>query len=357
MSSQAEALVAAQREGAAIGTRASPSSRTSPTRASDARTRSATALVPVDSPAVERLHDVASRLILAAEAPERRLAGLREDVRPETLVRDLLVSPTLGLVHPPDVVVAPGAEREFELNKSLVERVLHASLLVRVSTPTQDRPRRGRLATTTSWSSGCSTGAPGSPGRTARRRRPGRELAQVSRLVTALGGTLTVRRREPEGTVVEVRLAARSGAGLASSDADGEARRVLVVDDNSINRRLAAAMLGRAGLETDVVDSGTEALAAMAERRYGLVLMDVQMPGLDGRETTRAWRRGGPSGHGDPADVPIVALTAHVGQDERDACDAGGDGRLPEQAVRHRGAGHDVPALAPGDQAGSGEAR
>jgi len=51
---------------------------------------------------------------------------------------------------------------------------------------------------------------------------------------------------------------------------------------------------------------------------YGMVFMDVQMPGVDGREATRIWRTS--SGFATAADVPIVALTAHVGQQEREDC-------------------------------------
>ena len=91
-------------------------------------------------------------------------------------------------------------------------------------------------------------------------------------------------------------------------------------------------MLTRSGSDSDVVASGEEALRMLAERPYGLVLMDVQMPGMDGREATRRWRRGG--GGATAAAVPVVALTAmraawaacsaHVGQDDRDACAAAG---------------------------------
>ena len=106
-----------------------------------------------------------------------------------------------------------------------------------------------------------------------------------------------------------------------------ERAQALVIEDNEINRRLAAAMPDRIGLATDVVDSGTAAILAMRATSYGVVFMDVQMPELDGREATRRWRR--TTDGATPADVPIVALTAHVGQAEREACrDAGMDDYL-----------------------------
>jgi CheY-like chemotaxis protein len=144
-------------------------------------------------------------------------------------------------------------------------------------------------------------------------------LAQVARLAAALGGTVDVARVPGGGTSARLRVQAPVHVQSMSHD---RSTRVLLVDDNDVNRRLAAAMLGKLGVATDVVDSGEAALDAMRETAYGLVLMDVQMPGMDGREATRAWRTQGEGAT--TADVPIVALTAHVGQAERDACrDAG----------------------------------
>ena len=152
----------------------------------------------------------------------------------------------------------------------------------------------------------------------------GSGLAQAARIASALGGSLTVSELPQGGTLARLRVAARAG-GPASWTT--RSTRVLLVDDNTINRRLAAAMLDRIGLATDVVDGGAAALAAMRARSYGVVFMDVQMPEIDGREATRRWRTA--TDGATPADVPIVALTAHVGQAEREAChDAGMDDYL-----------------------------
>lgn len=147
----------------------------------------------------------------------------------------------------------------------------------------------------------------------------GSGLAQTARLAQALGGTLTVERLAEGGTLARLRVQAPVHVPTVSAD---RSTRVLLVDDNDVNRRLAAAMLGKLGVATDVVESGEAALESLRATPYGLVLMDVQMPGMDGREATRAWRTQG--GGATPPDVPIVALTAHVGQTERDLCrDAG----------------------------------
>ena len=69
-------------------------------------------------------------------------------------------------------------------------------------------------------------------------------------------------------------------------------RRVLVVDDNALNVRTAVGLLERAGFECDVARSGAEAVQAAAQLSYGLVLMDCEMPGMDGYEATRLIRSG-----------------------------------------------------------------
>jgi signal transduction histidine kinase/CheY-like chemotaxis protein len=118
-------------------------------------------------------------------------------------------------------------------------------------------------------------------------------------------------------------------ATTARTPTSAASRRVLVVEDNAVNQRVAQAMLQRFGMTVDVVDSGDGAIDALAARDYDLVLLDMQMPGKDGPETAREIR--------DPAssvrrhDVPIVALTANVLPEHRELCYAAGmDDFLPK---------------------------
>jgi len=91
--------------------------------------------------------------------------------------------------------------------------------------------------------------------------------------------------------------------------------RVLCVDDNPANLRLVETLLQEMGAQVVAVDNGSAALQASAEQRFDLILMDVQMPGLDGRQTTEAIRRReAAEGH---VPVPIVAVTAHALAGER----------------------------------------
>jgi PAS domain S-box-containing protein len=107
----------------------------------------------------------------------------------------------------------------------------------------------------------------------------------------------------------------------------GEAHplRVLVAEDNSVNQRLAALTLEHLGYRADIVANGLEALEALRRQRYDVVLMDVQMPELDGLEATRRIRAGWP-----PDKRPrIVAMTANAMLEDREAClEAGMDAYL-----------------------------
>ena len=95
---------------------------------------------------------------------------------------------------------------------------------------------------------------------------------------------------------------------------------VLVVEDNPVNRSVAVSMLTRLGHRADVAHDGRDALDALEQRAYDAVLMDCQMPELDGYEATRELRRreaGGPR-------VPVIALTAHAMESDRQRCLAAG---------------------------------
>ncbi|HEV8111377.1 MAG TPA: response regulator [Planctomycetota bacterium] len=102
----------------------------------------------------------------------------------------------------------------------------------------------------------------------------------------------------------------------ASEARAGTRGRLLIVEDNLINQKVGAQMVARLGWRADIATSGIEALAAVRQIRYDLVLMDCQMPRMDGFEATREIRRlGGPF-----AKLPIVALTAIAMEGDRERC-------------------------------------
>lgn len=92
---------------------------------------------------------------------------------------------------------------------------------------------------------------------------------------------------------------------------------VLVVEDNALNRQVASGLLHAEGARVRLAEDGREGIHAVlgGEERYDVVLMDVQMPGLDGLEATRQIRADGRF-----ADLPIIAMTANAGAEDRAAC-------------------------------------
>jgi PAS domain S-box-containing protein len=100
-------------------------------------------------------------------------------------------------------------------------------------------------------------------------------------------------------------------------------KHLLLVEDNMVNQKVAQAMIKRLGHKVDAVSNGEEAVKILQIVNYDLVLMDCQMPVMDGYEATRAIRSGDHGKVLNP-DVPVIALTANVVQEDRDACFASG---------------------------------
>ena len=108
----------------------------------------------------------------------------------------------------------------------------------------------------------------------------------------------------------------------------GRRLRVLLAEDNPVNQRVARTILEKAGHEVTVAHNGREALARTQAERFDVILMDVQMPEMDGLEATKAIR-GLETGRG--GRVPIVGVTAHAMKGDRERClGAGMDGYLPK---------------------------
>jgi two-component system, sensor histidine kinase and response regulator len=114
---------------------------------------------------------------------------------------------------------------------------------------------------------------------------------------------------------------ARRATAAAVAPAGGRPLRILVAEDNAVNQQVAVGMLERAGHTARVANNGREALALLEKEPFDVVLMDVQMPELDGFETTAAIReREKTTG----THVPIVAVTAHTMKGDADRCLAAG---------------------------------
>ncbi|MBO6783444.1 MAG: response regulator [Alphaproteobacteria bacterium] len=147
--------------------------------------------------------------------------------------------------------------------------------------------------------------APGLPPPVARLRTPVDEtmLFRALRMAHAIVGSAGHAAAEEERSLLE-----RKGAVRDLS--------VLVVEDNVVNRKVISKILTRAGHRAFVVDSGDAALDALDAREFDVAIMDVNMPGLSGPETTKHFR----FAHMDEPYLPIIALTADATLDTREEC-------------------------------------
>ncbi len=140
---------------------------------------------------------------------------------------------------------------------------------------------------------------------------PLRQSSLYHALVAELDGASPTRaRRADDVDVIE-----------AASLSRGKGQRVLLAEDNTVNQRVAVHMLERLGYAVDVVGNGAEALAAAASGRYQLILMDCQMPEMDGFAAARAIRA---AEAGSGRHLPIIAMTANALQGDRERCLAAG---------------------------------
>ena len=93
-------------------------------------------------------------------------------------------------------------------------------------------------------------------------------------------------------------------------------KRILIAEDNAINQKLAVILLGKAGYSADTVENGIKAIEKVQKENYNAVLMDVQMPEMDGFEATRHIREW----EADRQHIPIIAMTAHAMKGDRERC-------------------------------------
>jgi signal transduction histidine kinase/CheY-like chemotaxis protein len=151
-------------------------------------------------------------------------------------------------------------------------------------------------------------------------------LAITKKLVQMHNGRIWVESEVDRGSAFHVEIDLNEIPASPDAVPARSRDRILIVEDNLVNQRVVAGLLNKKGYETTVVNHGGEALAALEAASFDLVLMDVQMPVLDGLETTRRirlderWRN-----------LPIVGLTAHAMTGDRERCiQAGMNDYLPK---------------------------
>jgi CheY-like chemotaxis protein len=153
-------------------------------------------------------------------------------------------------------------------------------------------------------------------------------LAICKQLAEMMDGRVWVESQMDQGSVFHATLRMRQAAGVpeptaAEAEANGntEPRRILLVEDNAINRKVVVGLLKKYGHRIESAENGLEALDALAKSNYDLVLMDVQMPVMDGLEATRRIRAAESGGN---SRLPIVGLTALAMKGDREICLAAG---------------------------------
>ncbi len=147
--------------------------------------------------------------------------------------------------------------------------------------------------------------------------------------IRALFGLASPSRPQP---LLDAPLPASGGSGATEPELHGH---VLLVEDHPVNQKVARKLLERLGLTVDLAENGEEALARIREQRYDLVLMDCQMPVLDGYSATRRLRE---IEHDQlKSRLPVIAMTAHAMVGDRERClQAGMDDYLSKPLDRTR---------------------
>jgi CheY-like chemotaxis protein/HPt (histidine-containing phosphotransfer) domain-containing protein len=154
-------------------------------------------------------------------------------------------------------------------------------------------------------------------------------LAITRKLVETHGGKIWVESEEDRGSSFHVSLPyerAQAAASVPATDHSGSGAcasalppkppaRLLVVEDNLVNQKIVGAILRKKGYTIEIANNGQEALEKLESGDFSLVLMDIQMPVLDGLETARRIRRTDPL-----RNLPIVAMTAHAMTGDRERC-------------------------------------
>ncbi|HJN76597.1 MAG TPA: response regulator [Myxococcota bacterium] len=163
-------------------------------------------------------------------------------------------------------------------------------------------------------------------------------LAISKRLAERMGGGISAQSVEGRGSTFHVRIRAGTARAAEIQPIDlgcvlfpePSRRRILLAEDNPVNQKVAVLFLRRLGYDAVVVEDGEQALEAIAKEAFDIVLMDVQMPVMDGLEATRrlrTWNR----------DIYVIAMTANALRGDREACiEAGMDDYLSKPFTPER---------------------
>jgi len=160
-------------------------------------------------------------------------------------------------------------------------------------------------------------------------------LAICRELTQMMGGVISVDSREGQGSIFVVELPLEHGVAAEGAitepmeETDAGALRLLAAEDNPTNQQVLAAVMGSLGIDIDIVGDGQQAIDAWRVGAYDLILMDIQMPVMDGIDAARAIRAA--EAEDGRKRIPIVALTANaLSHQVEEYLRAGMDGHVPK---------------------------
>jgi CheY-like chemotaxis protein len=163
-------------------------------------------------------------------------------------------------------------------------------------------------------------------------------LAISKKLIELMGGEINAESEPGRGTVFRFTvcfekevavsgMSAEKEGGTSSSAHQLDNYHILLVEDNVFNQKMATIAIEQMGIKVDVASNGREAIEALDRTKYDMVLMDIQMPEVDGIEATRMIRNSQVAARN--SRIPIVAMTANATTRDREKCmDAGMDGYI-----------------------------
>lgn len=151
----------------------------------------------------------------------------------------------------------------------------------------------------------------------------GMGLVLSKKLCELMGGDIFVKETSSNGTTFEFHVILKSGDSNEHKEPKGKLRRILLVEDNLVNRKLTRNLLSNSGYEVDVAENGWVAIAKFKQRAYDMILMDIQMPVMDGITACKEIRSIEPR-QGNESRVKIFAFTANAQKQDKDECMAAG---------------------------------
>ena len=165
-------------------------------------------------------------------------------------------------------------------------------------------------------------------------------LAICKRLIEAMGAIIGINSREGEGSTffftLPMHIAETEDKSIRQAAVTGEYTgrklRILVVDDNGINQKVLQGLLGKGGHQTVLASTGEEALAEVQKSTFDLVLMDVELPGMNGHQATREIRALPNLAH---SMLPVIAMTGNVRTEDVEACFESGMNDFLPKPVMH----------------------